>query len=149
MKKISIIISILIVPLLMTACASGDEIKPLVVSYDGEECVVTGPTELPAGEHIVIFIDTSEQDAHLSISTLLEGKTTQDLIDLQSYPGEYMDKPSWVKNDRNGYKLEETKDGRVFTHTYYLNDVGEHAIYCWNYSPDTIWFAASLTIVEK
>ena len=69
------------------------------ITFDGNDCIVTGPAELPAGEHTFIFIDRSEIRGELWLLNLDDGKTFQDHLDLQSKPGEWYPKPSWAHYD--------------------------------------------------
>lgn len=122
-------------------------VEAIEVTFDGSECVVTGPTELPMGEYDFILKDLSEENVDLWVSLLRDGKTFQDLLDRQSEPGEYLPKPSWVLHDssiRRGWN--ESVDGEVFT--FMLNKEGEHAIYIGGYSPETLWFCAPIMIIE-
>ena len=67
------------------------------VTFDGIECTVSGPTELPIGEHSFVLKDLSGQNQVLYVSYLLDGKTFQDFLDEQpNEPDVYLPKPSWV-----------------------------------------------------
>ena len=147
MKKFAVIISLLIVTLLMSACARNAEM--IEVTFDGNDCIVTGPTELPAGEHTTIFIDQTDLVAELYLLNLEEGKTTQDILDGQSEPGEWYLNPGWVFYDRRiSTDSEESNGERVDTITWDLDKVGEHPIACYVPSPEKMWFVAHLWVVE-
>ena len=75
--------------------------EPVVVEvgdviFDGTECTVSGSTELPPGRYSFVLKDLSEEDVHLFVSRLTDGKTFQDLLDLQSEPGEYVPEQDWL-----------------------------------------------------
>ncbi len=119
------------------------------VTFDGNDCTVTGPTELPAGEHTFIFIDRSDMRGELWLIYLEDGKTIQDHLDLQSEPGEWYPKPSWVHYDsRVSSESEELEGRRVDSSTWKLDRVGEHTILCYVASPQKLWFVAPLIVVE-
>jgi hypothetical protein len=136
MKKIGVIISLLVVALLMTTCASGDE--PYEVTFDGNECVYSGPTELPTGEHLFIYKDLSDKELDLWAARFLDGHTAQEYLDLQSEPGEYYEKPSWsIEPRQQGTGGDASEDGEIFTlHT----DVeGEYVIALGSMNPFSLW----------
>jgi hypothetical protein len=121
--------------------------EAIEVTFDGDECTVAGPTELPSGEHNFILKYPSEGRVDLWMSFLQDGKTYQDLLDMQSEPGEYFQEPSWVLWDPRILRgWNESVDGEVFT--FMLNKVGEHVIYVGTYSPGAIWFCAPMVVTE-
>ena len=118
---------------------------PIVVTFDGNECTVSGPTELPTGEHSFLVKDLSGQRLLLYVSRLVDGKTFQDMLDLQSEPGEYYSKPSWViYPGRTSERIAEGED--LFT--FSLDKEGEHAIYLFGDWPLSLWFCAPLKVME-
>jgi len=143
--KISII-SIIILSFVIS-CEAYARIE---VTFDGNGCTVTGPSELLPGEHTFTFIEQSEWEAELWLVYLDEGKTIQDLNDLQSKPGEWHPKPVWVHYDSVvNRESKEMGDGRIDTETWRLNRVGEHIILCYVDHPRLIWNAAPIMIVEN
>ena len=60
------------------------------VIFDGTECTVTGSKKLPPGKYSYVLHDESEYEAQMYIGRLLDGKTTQDMLDLQGEPGAYV-----------------------------------------------------------
>ncbi len=124
------------------------------VFFDGTDCTVEGPTELPPGDYAFTFIDESEWKGELWLINLDEDKTFQDNLDLQSEPGEWYAKPSWAHYDvqvSSQYDLpeDEASEGRrVHTSAWRLNKVAEHTIFCYVPSPVKLWFAAPIWIVE-
>jgi hypothetical protein len=49
---------------------------------------------LPLGDYAFTIIDESDWKGELWLINLNEGKTLQDMLDLQSEPGEWYEKPS-------------------------------------------------------
>jgi len=117
-------------------------VEAIEVTFDGNECIVTGPTELPVGEYDFILKDLSEENVRLWVSLLLDGKTFQDLVDLHEWEsGVHWDKPSWVK------RADMIRRGdQVFT--FILKKEGEYAIYLGTSQPFMIWFCAPIMIIE-
>jgi len=114
--------------------------QPIEVIFTGNDCTVTGPTELSAGKHTITFIDESDMNAELWLISLRDGKTIQDLIDRQSEPGEWYPKPGWATYDtRLSIVSKESEGRRVDFSTYNLFKVGEHTILCYVESPIKLW----------
>ena len=68
------------------------------VTFDGSACTVTGPDEVSTGVHSFVLLDlTSEGLADVRTMALQDGYTYQDLLDLQSEPGEYVPIPPWAE----------------------------------------------------
>ena len=119
------------------------------ITFDGKDCIVTGPTEVPAGKHTFMFIDISDMKGELWLHNLDDGKTIQDCLDLQSEPGEWYPMQSWAHSDVcYSHKTQESNGKRVSIEVWILNKVGEHNIMCYVHSPKMIWFAAPIIVVE-
>jgi hypothetical protein len=136
MKKIFVVISILVFVLMISACANND--KPFDVTFDGEECTYTGPTELSMGVQKFAYKNISDrEDVDLWAYRLLDGKAFQDLLDLQSEPGEYFPKVSWIVHPRKSGEGDESNGGIVFTLD--LDIEGEYILLAGSYGPENIW----------
>ena len=125
--------------------------QPIEVTFDGKGCTVTGPTELPMGEHQFILRDLTEKNADMFVQYFIDGKTIQDYLDLQSEPGEWVE---YYKNDmtidaiKKGAEWNESIEGNVYT--WLLNEEGEHVILIRfeGTSPTSIWICAPLWVIE-
>jgi len=108
------------------------------------ECTVSGPTELPPGEYTYVLRDLSSVRHALIISYLLEGKTFQDLLDMQVVPGRYWPKPDWVvyANAIDGWRNESRNE----LYTVFSLEKGEHFVYLESTVPISLWFCAPLTV---
>ena len=116
------------------------------VIFDGEACTFTCPTELSPGKYSFVYKDLSGVNAGFAIRRLADGKTFQDLLDMQSEPGEYFPKPDWViPAVEPGSAWLKPDGGEV--HTYNLTKEAEYAIVLWN-STSNIWFCAPFWVVE-
>ena len=124
------------------------------VIFDGTECTVTGRTKLPPGKYSYVLRDESEYEVQMYIGRLLEGKTTQDMLDLQGEPGAYL--PKAVTDEAYDWAYEpgsaRLKPDGGEIHTYILTDEGEYTVGVWSYEtetiPFTIWFCAPLWVEE-
>ncbi len=123
--------------------------QPIEVTFDGIECTVTSPSELPAGEYTTILTDLSDLKAEVWLVYLKDGYTIQDHLDGQSESGVWYPKPSWMFYDkRYAIDSEESNGRRVTTTTWILDRVGEHNIVCYVSSPQMLWIEAALMIIE-
>jgi hypothetical protein len=121
------------------------------VIFDGTECTVSGSTELPPGRYSFVLKDLSEEDVHLFVSRLTDGKTFQDLLDLQSEPGEYVPEQDWLNHTvEPGSAWNKPDGGEV--HTYIFIEEGEYAVSLWSWETETtpmkIWFCAPFWVKE-
>ena len=120
------------------------------VLFDGTDCTVDGPTELPPGDYVFTFIDESDWKGEVYLINIDEDKTFQDNLDLQSEPGDWYAKQSWAHYDVDVSSLydlpeDEASEGRrVHTSAWRLNKVAEHTILCFVDSPRKLWFAAPI-----
>ena len=145
MKKYAVLISLILITILMTACASRDE--RIEFTFDGEECTVTGSTELPTGDHLIPLKDLSDRQIYLWIGQALNGKTWQDGLDLQSYPGEWVPAPDWMPKAKNTYRGYDEETGRaVFRYTF--ESEGEYHVFAENKVAMKLWPCAPITVFE-
>jgi len=101
--------------------------EPIKITFDGKECTSSGPTELPTGEHSFVYKNLSEDYLSFKVGRFLEGKTYQDLLELQSEPGEYNPRVFWTAHPRVlGRTWNESTGEETFT--FALNKEGVHSI---------------------
>ena len=121
----------------------------ILVTFTGNECTSTVPAELPVGEHQFVIRDLSANNPEfgLSVGYYLDGHTYQDILDMQSEPGEYFPKPSWVVESR--MKLVGTENWPIDkVYTFYLDTVGEHGFSADALYPPSHWECGSFQVVE-
>ena len=99
------------------------------VTFDGNECTVSGPVEVSKG-YIYIAIDNkSEQYAYQWVTYFLDGKTYQDFLDeIHIAPDVSHRKPDWVE-----YPSSISKGDGVYE--FNLDETGEYAIFVGDYKP--------------
>ncbi|MCK4516777.1 MAG: hypothetical protein KAU31_16060 [Spirochaetaceae bacterium] len=118
------------------------------ITFDGTDFSYVGPNELAAGTYSFVFRNLSEDKIDLYISTLSDGKTYQNLVELQREPGEYWPKPEWVTHDREVGITDIRADGSEL-HIFMLTREGRHAIYLGRNHPFGLWLCAPLLIVGE
>jgi hypothetical protein len=124
--------------------------QPIEVTLDGKGCTVTGPTELPMGEHQFVLRDLVENyadslHADLYVQNYIDGKTLQDYLDYQGEPGKYVVDPPWaIRVIKKGTEWNESIEGKIYT--FLLNEAGEHVILIDVNFPLGVWICAPLWV---
>ena len=119
----------------------------IVVTSDGNGCTVSGPTELPIGEHLIALKFPATQPHTLYVGRFLDGKTYQDLLDYQGGPGKYPSQPSWVVHPFKMMVGQPASDERVYS--IRLNEEGEHVILVTRVTPQrSLWICAPLKVTQ-
>ena len=116
------------------------------VTFDGNECTVSGPTELTTGDQSFILNDLSDKEGVLLVSRLLDGKTFQDILDYAREPYVWRPTPSWVEHQSQLGAPIKANGGEVWT--IILRKEGEHFIYIERLYPFGIWICAPLWVIE-
>lgn len=120
---------------------------PFEVTFDGNECIIAVPAELPAGKYSFVLKDLSGADMDFYLSLINEGHTFQDLLDMQSEPGEFYPQPYWTHHPTKlAQKWDESYGGTVYT--FLLVEIGEYVSSVGRYDPDSNWYCAPFQIVE-
>ena len=110
------------------------------VTFDGTECTVNGPSEVPRGVYYFIFNDESDKNLEIWLNQILEGKTFEDLVDWQEEPGVYLPPPTWIIHPKRTYSFEAE------TSIFYLDQVGDYAILVG--SLQNLYFCEPFRVVE-
>jgi hypothetical protein len=130
MKKYSPITFLLAVVLVMTACIGNEGGNELIATFDGNDCRMTGPSELPVGEHPILSVDNSGIYAEFTCNRFLNGKSYQDLLDAQPSPGEFFERPSFV-TEIQLIDFEWNKSRRGYVSTFNFDTPGDYSCYFW------------------
>lgn len=121
--------------------------QPFVVTFDGLECTISGPVEVPVGEYSLLLKNLSDENLGLWTGQILDGHVYQDMLDLQSEPGKYFRKPDWfVYPVRSGFRDEPNGD-KVYT--FLFSEAGEYLIDVGWDLPATLWFCGSFKVVKE
>ena len=133
---------------LLTACTQTTEIpttEPIEitfeVTFDGNGCTVSGPTEVPTGDYSFLLNNTSDRRVKLVVGQLLDGHTFQDLVDLQTEPGDTFGIEPWMSKP-----FYYTKDHKIYTVS--LDEAGEHVISISVYKHLGIWLCVPFQVIE-
>ena len=141
-----------LIALMLVACGSTavppTPFPPIEVTFDGNECAISGLDVLPEGEYIFIFNDfDGKPGATFYVQRINEGKTYQDIIELQGgIPGKYYDMPNFIT-----YAIKIDSETNISTgemRTTYSLDKGEYYIDAfkgWNKA----WLCGSFTVVSE
>lgn len=116
----------------------------IVVTFDGKECTVSGPAELPTGEYLIAYKNRSGQALPLYVERLRDGHTFQDLLDLQSEPGALFPEPEFITTVRKK-EYEQVAEGEM-VYTYSFDKEAEHYIVLWR--GEQLWLCAPFQVTE-
>jgi len=115
------------------------------VTWDGNECIVTGPSVVPVGYHEFVWRDHTNHGYGFAVRYLHEGYTYQDMLDVQGEPGKLFSRPSWVEEIEGSYRRDDSIDAEVFT--FHFDQEGNYDIHLWD--TNFLWICGGLTAVEK
>jgi len=117
----------------------------LSLTFDGESCKYSGPTEIKSGSVTTIYLNNSERLSKVAISRLDEGKTVQDVLDYieEVHNGD----PNWTKywDDCAGCALGIVDPGKSFSVSGLLKP-GIYSLVCWMGQDD--YFGGGLTVAD-
>ena len=140
-----------------TASAGSDESDEVAttagadfdVVFDGEECTVTGPESVPAGEYVFVFTDnsdlgTQESPVEMWLREYVDGHRHQELIDIQEEeyggPGGAIEiRPPWVLNTRVSYDAPELDLEENQTQSAAILEPGPHGMNVAVAGPERQW----------
>jgi len=112
------------------------------VTFDGNGCTVSGPTEVPIGDYSFLLNNTSDSRVKLVVGQLLDGHTFQDLVDLQTEPGDTFGIEPWMSKP-----FYYTKDHKIYFVS--LDEAGEHVISISEYKHVGIWLCVPFQVIES
>ena len=143
-----------ILGLLVGGCSGTDSESPgyVEVTFDGESCNVS-PSSVPAGARPVVVTNNSDEGIILAVSSIGEGHTYEELIELQNAAGglpAYFSKADWLQDESYSFDPStQVPDDELADHqsaeTFVLTH-GTDAVYLYGYSPERLWFCGPLEI---
>ncbi len=133
--------------LLLAACGTevaDSDSRVVQLTSDGEQCIYEGPSVLSAGEGQVevVFHNESSEASFFWFGRLFEGRTTQEMIDLNAEdPSTHA--PSWT--------VDVWFKGRIAANSSSIPVMrtvapGVHNLWCGPASPLFVYFGAELTV---
>jgi hypothetical protein len=118
------------------------------VRFDGSQCTLSDLTELPPGTHSFILFDSSGTNQELWISNYIFGKSWQDVLDLQSEPGEYFPKPGWAVHPPLILKSgDDSSGGKIYT--FKFSTEGRYGIAVGRDNPASLWLCGPFLVVKE
>ncbi len=120
----------------------------LEVTFDGEACTTEGPTVVPTDTHSFVLKDlTGEGLADVRTMAIAEGHTYEDLLDLQSEPGEYVPLPEWAEWPLTTFEPGDRELGDNDLGKRLILEPGVHGIVVG--TGKGIWFCGRLTVTDS
>jgi hypothetical protein len=111
------------------------------VTFDGNECTVEGPSEVPRGAYYFILNDESDKKLKVFLNQILEGKMFENLVDWQEEPGVYLSPPDWIHHPGTTYSF------KTETTVHFLDQVGNYAIVVGDDLMKYLWFCEPFRVV--
>ena len=115
------------------------------VTFDGNECTLSGPTEIPTGEYRIPLNDQGHGGMYVWIGRVLEGRTWQDALDLQEYPSQWVPAPDWTTKAKITFHEYDAEIDRTLF-TYEFEEAGEYQVWLENKSAMKLWPCAPFTV---
>jgi hypothetical protein len=138
-------------PILDPDAVAQAKAEGIEVTFTGDDCAVSGPAALPAGDYLFVFKDLEgKSGADLTLGRLTDGNTYQDFFDLQGgEPGMYVPKPDYIDQSLTIVDVDiDIATGEQRT-TYSLEE-GEYALYVFTFTEGEWgqWFCGPLMVVK-
>jgi hypothetical protein len=144
-SSIGLILVLLLV--LLTGCASDDSLK---VSFDGSECVLSGPAEVEADAHLIDVQNTTEGKGWLRVCWTKEGYTWQDILDFDFTDDEDVDDriewPPWCLGNPSSSVASADEDSVVYE--YKLRQEGMYFFLWEQDDPEIAFRCGPLSVVK-
>ena len=115
----------------------------LELSFDGENCMYDGPSEINPGDATFSFINNSQSIAAANMIVLDEGKTIQDVIDYSGPEPSVKHAPVWSSDVP--YIWEEIDPGEIHTWQGRLWP-GLHVLVCVRIEPFGVWIGEGVLV---
>lgn len=128
------------------------ESEIIEVTFDGNECTFSGPTEVPPGDHAFVLTDVSDLGAVLFARRLVDPYTYQHVLNAQEKaggPGSYWPRPPWVRNavlDDDPPEIDLAENQQLLATT--LRPANYSVALYTTTGPELIWLCAPLDVVK-
>ena len=138
------VIAVILIAVMLGGCGA----EKVEITFDGNNCTVTGPTSLSVGEHQFFLNNLSGKNFGFWVSRLKGDHTFQDLLDEQGEPGQYyLSLTNWVTLSATT-EFEYGENGQSI-YTIYLSSEGEYAIYLFDSAAhEETWLCAPLQVIK-
>lgn len=147
-RVVSLLLGFGIVWLFLTGCASTDESREIVLTFDGNTCQYDGPKAITEGEVTITLDNKTNYELSLWAGKLDEGRTWQDMLEYIGVPGSSVELPPWAH-----WSVLATKVPDHPNTTKYALKEGLYAINCCTCGeikgPRGVWPGALLKVNAK
>lgn len=138
-------LTLLMLVIFASACSGNDTIK---VTFNGNKCVLTGPSDLETGAHLITVTNSFEFQGWMRIYRGDKGKVWQDVLDFDFRDDEDMDTelewPPWCQGFP-GSSVVSAESNQVI-YEYKLRHEGQYFVVWEQNEPDAVWTCAPLTV---
>jgi len=143
--SVGTLLTLLLLVIFASACSGNDNIK---VTFDGDECVLSGPSDLETGAHLITVLNSSEYQGWMLICQADKGKVWQDILDFDYDDGADSDTelewPPWCLGFPSSSVASADSDQVVYE--YSLRHEGQYFVVWEQNEPDAVWPCAPLTV---
>ncbi len=143
--SMGIILLLLMLVIFASACSGKDTIK---VTFDGDDCVLSGSSDLGTGAHRITVENTSQYSGWMRICRGDEGKVWQDVMDYDFGDGEDVDThiewPPWCQEFPDSSVVRAEANQVVYE--YSLRSEGQYFVIWEQNEPDAAWACSPLTV---
>jgi hypothetical protein len=138
-------LALLLLAIGASACRSDDDI---IITFDGNECVFSGPSEVETGTHMITVKNTTELTGWMRICRADEGKVWQDILDFEFTPDPNPEGdlfwPTWCQEFPTSSVANA--DANHVLHEYKLLNEGQYFVIWEKNKPEGAWPCAPLTV---
>lgn len=143
--SMGIVLTLLLLVIFASACSGNDSIK---VTFDGNECVLSGSSDLETDVHLITVINSSDFQGRMTICRADKGKVWQDILDFDygddADTDSELEWPPWCLGFPGSSVVSE--DSNQTAYEYTLRDEGQYFIVWEQNEPDAVWPCAALTV---
>jgi hypothetical protein len=111
------------------------------IIFDGNDCSIVGSNEVFPGNYMFSLTNNTDQKVDIAVTHLIDKHTYQDLLAMQSVPGEPFVKEYWMSQPSYF-----TKDHQVWN--YSLDVTGEHAVLILKHVFEGAWICGQFDVIE-
>lgn len=148
MKKLALGIVVLLI-IIAVSCEGDNDI---VLTFDGTECKVSGPSEIGTGDQIIVVKNLSGRPGTIEIDRLATetGVTWQDNLDYFGEPGsehQVVTAP-WLQLVKSRSMVSSEEDEEVWDYRFTLEGLYQIEWITLGSFPSKIWICAPLEVKE-
>lgn len=142
-KKVGMGLALLLLALGVSACRGNNDI---IVTFDGEECIFSGPSDIETGTYMITVKNKTELTGWMRICRPDEGKVWQDVLQFDFTPDPEGDLvwPTWCQEFPDSSVANANAENVL--HEYKLLQEGQHFVIWEKNIPDGAWPCAPLTV---